>query len=354
MRILVLWASPDHPNLGIQALAEGTRNLAHRCWPNAEIVFQGTGGAQPEGYPIGNSTPLLKAWAARDSDLLDWIRSFDLVLDTRAGDSFADIYGLKGLVKMSLISEMMHLSKVPVVFGPQTLGPFNTRVGRLIGRHAMHQSRLVISRDSRSTAYAEGLGCRVDVTATDVVFGLDRPTVDKTRDVILNVSGLLWFDDAHGDREAYRAATLKLLQRLEADGRTVSILGHVHSPGDKDDDWKAAADLALQNDHEVLLPGTVHEARDFLGSAHVVIGARMHACLNALSMGTPAIPLAYSRKFAGLLGDLGWDWTVPAHAPDAVAQVMRFTRVDAADQLQRALSQADDLLDKAAEALQRI
>src|SRR5699024_9500305 len=30
------------------------------------------------------------------------------------------------------------------------------------------------------------------------------------------------------------------------------------------------------------------------------------ACLNALSVGTPAIPLAYSRKFAPLLDSVGW------------------------------------------------
>ena len=46
-----------------------------------------------------------------------------------------------------------------------------------------------------------------------------------------------------------------------------------------------------------------------------MIGSRMHACLNALSVGTPAIPLAYSRKFAPLLGDLGW-----AHVVDLRTQ----------------------------------
>ena len=36
----------------------------------------------------------------------------------------------------------------------------------------------------------------------------------------------------------------------------------------------------------------------------------MHACLNALSLGVPAVPMAYSRKFAPLLEDLGWRHTV--------------------------------------------
>ncbi len=35
----------------------------------------------------------------------------------------------------------------------------------------------------------------------------------------------------------------------------------------------------------------------------------MHACLNSLSTGVPAIPMAYSDKFKPLLNDLGWSYT---------------------------------------------
>ena len=50
----------------------------------------------------------------------------------------------------------------------------------------------------------------------------------------------------------------------------------------------------------------------------------MHACLNALSVGTPAIPLAYSRKFEPLLSDLGWSHTVDLRTTaDPVDEVMR-------------------------------
>jgi colanic acid/amylovoran biosynthesis protein len=35
-------------------------------------------------------------------------------------------------------------------------------------------------------------------------------------------------------------------------------------------------------------------------------GARMHACIAALSSGVPVLPMAYSRKFAGLFGTLGY------------------------------------------------
>jgi len=49
----------------------------------------------------------------------------------------------------------------------------------------------------------------------------------------------------------------------------------------------------------------------------------MHACLNALSVGTPAVPLAYSRKFEPLLAGLGWNHTVDLRSdPDPVPSVL--------------------------------
>jgi len=40
------------------------------------------------------------------------------------------------------------------------------------------------------------------------------------------------------------------------------------------------------------------------------MGARMHACIAAFSSGVPVVPMAYSRKFAGLFGALGYNETV--------------------------------------------
>ena len=51
-----------------------------------------------------------------------------------------------------------------------------------------------------------------------------------------------------------------------------------------------------------------------LAGASLVVGSRMHACLNALSVGTPAVPLAYSRKFAPLMADLGWEHVIDLRA----------------------------------------
>src|SRR3546814_10027971 len=45
----------------------------------------------------------------------------------------------------------------------------------------------------------------------------------------------------------------------------------------------------------------------------------MHACIAAFSSGTPVMPVAYSRKFSGLFGTLGYDFLLPVRGMDTQA-----------------------------------
>ncbi len=40
------------------------------------------------------------------------------------------------------------------------------------------------------------------------------------------------------------------------------------------------------------------------------MGARMHATIGAFSSGVPTVPIAYSRKFEGVFGSIGYDINV--------------------------------------------
>lgn len=327
MRILILWASLDQPNLGVRALAVGTKALAQRVFPDAEIEIQGTGrGDAPMGIMRGRS--LVKERVTGEHGLFDWLSSFDLVLDTRAGDSFADIYGFDRLKRMSLFPELAHRVGVPVVLTPQTIGPFTTRRATLLARRSLRQASLVASRDPRSAAFSAQLGRPVDVESTDVVFAIDHPAVERTRDVVLNVSGLLWGENPHVDAARYRAVVTAVAKALQAEGRSVTLLSHVvhedDAPGDNDR-YPLAALREELGDVDVVIPSgpdALDEVRRAVGSARLVIGSRMHACLNALSMGTPAVPLAYSRKFAPLLAQLGWDHVVDLREDEVVPRTL--------------------------------
>ncbi len=331
MKALVLWAAESSTNLGVRALAAGTEALIRSVWPDAEVSFQSSGpGAAP--MRVGNPKRLLRERFTPGSELVTWMSGFDLVVDTRGGDSFADIYGIKRLLTSSLLDEIVVRAGVPLVYGPQTIGPFDSRRGQQIARWSVRRASLILTRDSVSAAYLRTLGNVHQVATTDVVFALDRPTVPRTRDVVLNVSGLLWNSSDHLDGSKYQSVVLDLFRSLVADGRRVTLLAHVLASNLTDNDVPAIEEAAriVGGDVELIVPESLDEVRATVASAELVIGSRMHACLNALSVGTSAIPLAYSRKFEPLLVDLGWRASVDLRtSPDPVRETMAWSRDDA-------------------------
>lgn len=311
MKALVLWANGTSPNLGVRALGVGTEALLRRLDPEVEVLHQGYG---PGDAPtrIGALRPQIRR-LIRDTDgLVDWVRTFDLVIDTRAGDSFADIYGVGRLLTMNMMQEIAGKAGVPVILGPQTIGPFNTTRGRLLARRALHGAAGVMARDPQSAAAAARLGRPVDVLGTDVVFAIDPVVPVAHRDVVLNVSGLLWQPNHHVDHERYRDLVTTLGDQLLRRGRGLTLLSHVIDSPDPDNDVPASQELAAvlasrgHSRPEILIPDSLEDARRHIASAAVVVGSRMHACLNALSLGVPALSLSYSRKFEPLLAELGW------------------------------------------------
>jgi len=366
MKVLVLWARTGVTNLGVQALADGARALALRAFPNADVRTHGTGGPDLAGNdgPVNlmRHRRVIKEAMTPRSSLRRWLSTFDLVLDTRAGDSFTDIYGLEQLAKMSLVGEVAHQLGVPVVLAPQTHGPFRSSRSKALARRSLRTATLVMTRDTRSAQVARDLGVEPDVIATDVAFALDVPTdVEKSRDVLLNVSGLLWSPNPHVDHNRYRQSMLELIEDLARAERRVSLLGHVvhqdESAGDNDTHAMSEVSRRLGDSLEVIKPRDLADARRYIASAEAVIGARMHACLNAISMGVPAVPLAYSDKFEPLMSDLGLaDVTVDLRTSRGVASealaVLGLADLTAATAGARAL--ATDRLALAVDALRGV
>ena len=337
MRILVLWAGEVNPNLGVRALGRGSRDLLRKVWPDAEFSYADF-GQRPRELPWGRPRSLLRERVTGRLGMQRWLGGFDLVWDTRSGDSFADIYGLGRHTVMSMVHEFARQAGVPVVMAPQTIGPFHTRRGRAIARRTLRRSRFVFARDPASSDAASGLGRPVDALVTDLVFGIDQPAPVERRDVLVNVSGLLWNPNSHVDNERYRVAVRTIIRGLLATGRSVTLLSHVLDSGDADNDVPTAKALAEEFAGEitVYVPSGLDDAREVIASSNLLIGARMHACLNALSTGVPAVAMAYSRKFEPLMRSIDWPYSVSLGSEDLAGVVLGF----AAEETLRAKAEA--------------
>ncbi|MBT2518470.1 polysaccharide pyruvyl transferase family protein [Streptomyces sp. ISL-90] len=296
--------------------------LATSAWGDeTEVSFQDfSQGDSPISF---SGRTVLRDAGRRRGPIKMRLSEFDLVLDSGAGDSFADIYGVKRLAIMNYAHRMASRKSVPLVLGPQTIGPFQTKIGSAIGRDSLRRARGVFPRDSESGAFARRLGSDGLNLSTDVVFALPQPTsLSRQRDIILNISGLLWNGSGHVDPTKYRSEVISLARGLRERGRTVSLLAHVVDNPGPDNDVQAIREVAsiLGDNVETIVPDSLESTRSAIASSKLMIGSRMHACLNALSTGVPAVPWAYSRKFAPLMADLGWDVALDLRSHPSPAQ----------------------------------
>jgi len=249
----------------------------------------------------------------------------DMVVDIGAGDSFADIYGTGRLNRMFILKFLTHLAWTPLVVAPQTIGPFSRPLSRFLARLSLRLSAVVATRDAMSTAALRDLGYQGKaIEASDVALRLPYTApaqrVAGPMQVGINVSGLLMAGGYTGKNEFgigldYPGLMRDLIRHFQGLGCVVHLVPHVIVPGGrmvKEDDLRASVQLAGEFPGVVMAPAfaSPSEAKSYIAGLDFFMGARMHACIAAFSSGVPVIPMAYSRKFAGLFGSIGYNRTV--------------------------------------------
>lgn len=379
LTIALLGHDLHNDNLGVGALTVSgiriLREIAARQGLAIRILVINGGGARPAcaaGSDIEERVvrPLARPW-----QLARTLRESDLVIDISGGDSFADIYGSRRIAIIFLQKYLAHLLRRPVVMAPQTVGPFTGRLWRALARGTLGASAVVATRDDPSTAFVRDLGVRREVIdASDVALRLpfDAPAKRAAGPVRvgLNVSGLLMQggytgNNMFGLRADYPALVRRLIAGFMAHeaGCEVHLIGHVMAwqGAGREDDHAACRALAGEFPGCILAPAfaTPSEAKTYIAGLGFFAGARMHACIAAFSAGVPVVPMAYSRKFAGLFGSLGYPHTVDCtteSAADIAARI--FAAFIRRDELAREIAAAHgrglDRLDSYERALEAL
>lgn len=351
----LLWHSMNSGNLGVGALSiahiailrEAARGLNAvprfivMCWADPDPAY-----SVDEDIEIA---PMRLRDIVRPKGLWAQVRRCDIVFDIGAGDSFADIYGAARISKMLLAQNVVLMAGRKLALGPQTIGPFRRKwVGRLAA-NLLSRARMVSVRDAQSATCARQIGFNGVLTeATDVALRLPGPALTSSRDparirVGINVSGLLFNGgytgrNMFGLRCDYARVMHKVVQLFhDRSDCEVHLISHVRSEAmPVEDDRRAATTLARSFPNCHLAPdfaGPI-EAKAYISGMDFFIGARMHACIAAFSSEIPVVPMAYSRKFAGFFGSLGYP-----HWIDCCSD----TEDEILDRLQRAFEDRDAL-----------
>lgn len=319
----LLWHSITSDNLGVGALTISQmaiiQEAARKQGIDCKFVVIGTRGAtnyQIDAFEIGAIAEFaLRAFKNGDFSAFSLLRKCDIVFDIGEGDSFADIYGLKRLTMQVLSKAACRIFGVPLVLSPQTIGPFNTKLGTLLGKVGLGAAKTVYCRDGLSAGYVQSLGYSSKLRETvDVAFALpfNKPSSDMANLKLgINVSGLMMHSSNEFDFSLdYKALIEKTCELMLAiPGAEVFLVPHVLcDAAEIEDDYRASQVIQRKFPALKIAPRfrSPSEAKSFISGLDFLTGARMHACIAAISSGVAVLPMAYSRKFNGLFSSVGY------------------------------------------------
>jgi polysaccharide pyruvyl transferase WcaK-like protein len=251
------------------------------------------------------------------------------------GDSFSDIYGVGRFFYVWLPQLLVILMGKELTLLPQTIGPFRGALSRVLARYVMRRAKVIYSRDMEGLKLARamlglddndpkvqfchdlGFLCephsptRLDLGTGHAALPANRPLVG------LNVSGLLLMggygrDNSFRLKLDYRDLVQRIV-RLFIEDKDCNVLLVPHVFGAAGESDSAAIEsihtqLAGRYGERLLrVRGRYDqgEIKHIIGHCDFFVGARMHACIAALSQTVPAVAIAYSGKFTGVLQTIG-------------------------------------------------
>lgn len=370
-------------NYGCEAIVRGTERILHHWYPHMRIAYAspraGDDGRRLAACPvhvvprplIGRYHPKNVARKALSLMGFKWtpmrdrtatIRGYDAVLSI-GGDLYTiqrDGAGPDALIKLG---DVCKLQGVPYVVWGASIGPFETDA-RLKARVTEHLARvhLVTARESTSVAYLKQLGITQNVVpCADPAFTVAPEVVAPqvrhrgTPRIGLNLSPLSAIQCGLSLAESAVQQAGAIQRLMDAYAATIVLLPHVVCDFNVLDDDRRY--LARVRD---LLPASLRSRVDlvaddpgFIGIKHhitecdLVIAARMHCAVNAVSAHVPALILAYSSKASGMGRYIyGNDqWSVP---------LAEFTAAGFVGRVGACLNLPSSFRDRSAERMDRI
>lgn len=333
-KIGLLWHNYPSENLGVGALSYShfclieealkTLNLdvgyhVIGMMPSADNEFQ-----KATTRKVSYSQFSIRQIAKNPLKLLDIRKAISecfIVFDLSEGDSFTDIYGFKRFLQQSLSKALVINCGKELVLSPQTIGPFNKTYGRIVSNYIIKKASAVFARDEQSYSYLLQKGHkRNSSVVTDLAFALpyNRNKTQKNQATInvgINISGLLMNGGYNGENQFgltinYPKLVEGIIEEFSKDSNVrVHLVPHVITDRyEIEDDYRASLSVKNKYPECILAPKFTSpvEAKSYISNLDFFTGARMHATIAAFSSGVPVVPVAYSRKFSGLFGSLGY------------------------------------------------
>lgn len=199
-----------------------------------------------------------------------------------------------------------------VVMMPQSIGPINRRSDRFFVSWALRGIEVVVRETVSLNASRFGVRFPHVQVVEDVAFypGVRLSPIQAPARPVMRLVAMdwTWSTSVSADRFEHYVAQMALLADLAVEaGFSVVVGGHSSVSEHDQDDLRVAARVQALSHSEIAVDtnaDVAHLYGEYAQSA-VVIGTRLHSCIMALSVGTPAIGLSYQEKTVGVLAGIG-------------------------------------------------
>lgn len=251
------------------------------------------------------------------TDELRAMGTADVVVDL-SGDMLTEDYGVLVAVSHYLPLLTARLLGVPYVVCAQSIGPFDRTAplahwllrgaAAVTAREAITEERLrpVVPGIERTADMAYLLTPEPDRVPEGLVPDVDGPVIG------VSLSNLVADRHEPGGAASFDDEVVTALEQVLADhpDHHLRFVAHVTGPtADKDDRTVARRVAARLGERAHVVDADLHPAavKAVVAGCHVMVGARMHANIAALTSGVPVLAIGYSHKTAGIMGEFGQD-----------------------------------------------
>lgn len=211
-----------------------------------------------------------------------------------------------------------------VIFMPQAFGPFEGSEIQRLAKDILNSADYIFARDGESYSAISSLNVdqkRVGI-CPDMTIGYGKMDMAKNTSgsgLVYIVPNLRVVDSGREiSREDYEKTLLKIVNRLNAEGRKVRFMLH---EGGGDLEIIHCLNKKLETDCETVVAHSAEILKGYIAKADFVVASRFHALVGALSQNVPVLSLGWSHKYRELLRDYSIeDFNVPPMYSDNMSE----------------------------------
>lgn len=229
----------------------------------------------------------------------------DIIVDI-SGDSISNDYGTRSIF-FSILPVFLKKKKIPYIFGPQTIGPFDKGLQKHLVEKAFKKAHSIYLRESESLNKIKDNNIRVERVVSDLAFLLkpsDSLPIEfelKNDTIAIGVSSLIKKFGKENSIQMFRDVCENCLKK----GYDVLLVNHVSTiQGNDIQIAKEIKESYFNSDDRVIFLNRnfrASEWKNIIKMCKAIISARMHPVVGALSMGVPALNLSYNHKSIGVV-----------------------------------------------------